>query len=245
MFYLHSRLLERAARLSDEMGGGSMTALPIIETMAGDISAYIPTNVISITDGQIYLESELFNEGMRPAVNVGLSVSRVGGSAQTKAMRKVAGRLRLDLAQYRELSVFSQFAGELESSTRESLSHGQRVTECLKQMQHKSYTGAEQIAILHTVLNNVTRAVPVRYIAQFNTEMLSYLRENGADVMETVTETGVLSDESARRIENIAQEYMELFFKTNDITPEREERDIKLDTRTRTNAPAESAGNKK
>ena len=245
VFYLHSRLLERAARLSDEMGGGSMTALPIIETMAGDISAYIPTNVISITDGQIYLESELFNEGMRPAVNVGLSVSRVGGSAQTKAMRKVAGRLRLDLAQYRELSVFSQFAGELESSTRESLSHGQRVTECLKQMQHKSYTGAEQIAILHTVLNNVTRAVPVRYIAQFNTEMLSYLRENGADVMETVTETGVLSDESARRIENIAQEYMELFFKTNDITPEREERDIKLDTRTRTNAPAESAGNKK
>ncbi len=244
VFYLHSRLLERAARLSDEMGGGSMTALPIIETMAGDISAYIPTNVISITDGQIYLESELFNEGMRPAVNVGLSVSRVGGSAQTKAMRKVAGRLRLDLAQYRELSVFSQFAGELESSTRESLSHGQRVTECLKQMQHKSYTGAEQIAILHTVLNNVTRAVPVRYIAQFNTEMLAYLRENGADVMENITETGMLSDESARKIEDMAQEYMELFFKTNDITPEREERDLKLDTRTRTNAPAESAGKK-
>lgn len=244
VFYLHSRLLERAARLSDELGGGSMTALPIIETMADDISAYIPTNVISITDGQIYLESELFNEGMRPAVNVGLSVSRVGGSAQTKAMRKVAGRLRLDLAQYRELSVFSQFAGELESSTREALSHGQRVTECLKQTQHMSYTAAEQIAILHTVLNNITRAVPVKYIAQFNNELLAYMRERGADVMDEIGRTGVLTDDAARRLEEMAREYMEIFFKTNDITPEREERDLKLDTHTRTNASAESAGKK-
>ena len=244
VFYLHSRLLERAARLSDELGGGSMTALPIIETMADDISAYIPTNVISITDGQIYLESELFNEGMRPAVNVGLSVSRVGGSAQTKAMRKVAGRLRLDLAQYRELSVFSQFAGELESSTREALSHGQRVTECLKQTQHMSYTAAEQIAILHTVLNNITRAVPVKYIAQFNNELLAHMRERGADVMDEIGRTGVLTDDAARRLEEMAREYMEIFFKTNDITPEREERDLKLDTHTRTNASAESAGKK-
>ena len=244
VFYLHSRLLERAARLSDELGGGSMTALPIIETMADDISAYIPTNVISITDGQIYLESELFNEGMRPAVNVGLSVSRVGGSAQTKAMRKVAGRLRLDLAQYRELSVFSQFAGELESSTREALSHGQRVTECLKQTQHMSYTAAEQIAILHTVLNNITRAVPVKYIAQFNNELLAHMRECGADVMDEIGRTGVLTDDAARRLEEMAREYMEIFFKTNDITPEREERDLKLDTHTRTNASAESAGKK-
>ena len=244
VFYLHSRLLERAARLSDELGGGSLTALPIIETQAGDVSAYIPTNVISITDGQIYLESELFNEGMRPAVNVGLSVSRVGGSAQTKAMRKVAGRLRLDLAQYRELSVFSQFAGELESSTREALSHGQRVTECLKQTQHMSYTAAEQIAILHTVLNNITRSVPVKYIAQFNNELLAYMRERGADVMDEIGRTGVLTDDAARRLEEMAREYMEIFFKTNDITPEREERDLKLDTHTRTNASAESAGKK-
>ena len=221
-----------------------MTALPIIETMADDISAYIPTNVISITDGQIYLESELFNEGMRPAVNVGLSVSRVGGSAQTKAMRKVAGRLRLDLAQYRELSVFSQFAGELESSTREALSHGQRVTECLKQTQHMSYTAAEQIAILHTVLNNITRAVPVKYIAQFNNELLAHMRECGADVMDEIGRTGVLTDDAAHRLEEMAREYMEIFFKTNDITPEREERDLKLDTHTRTNASAESAGKK-
>lgn len=244
IFYIHSKLLERSAKLSDALGGGSLTALPIIETLAGDISAYIPTNVISITDGQIYLESELFNEGMRPAVNVGLSVSRVGGSAQTKAMRKVAGRLRLDLAQYRELSVFSQFAGELESSTREALSHGQRVTECLKQTQHMSYTAAEQIAILHTVLNNITRAVPVKYIAQFNNELLAHMRERGADVMDEIGRTGVLTDDAARRLEEMAREYMEIFFKTNDITPEREERDLKLDTHTRTNASAESAGKK-
>lgn len=243
VFYLHSRLLERAARLSDELGGGSMTALPIIETMAGDISGYIPTNVISITDGQIYLESELFNEGMRPAVNVGLSVSRVGGSAQTRAMRKVAGRLRLDLAQYRELSVFSQFAGELEGNTREALSHGSRVTECLKQAQHKSYTAAEQIVILHTVLGNCTRAVPIEYIARFNGELLEYMRQRGADLLRDIEDSGELSETAARRVEDMARECMERFFKENGIAPEREERDLKLDTHARTNAPGAEKGN--
>ncbi len=243
VFYLHSRLLERAAKLSDELGGGSMTALPIIETMADDISAYIPTNVISITDGQIYLESELFNEGMRPAVNVGLSVSRVGGSAQTKAMRKVAGRLRLDLAQYRELSVFSQFAGELEETTRESLSHGQRVTECLKQPQHKSLGGAEQIIILHTVLENITRAVPLKHLAQFNSEFLAFVHDEGLDVLADINHTSELSEQSAQRIEALATEFMQKFFDAHNIQPEREERELKLDTRTRTNAKPE-AGNK-
>jgi F-type H+-transporting ATPase subunit alpha len=163
VFYLHSRLLERAAKLNNEKGGGSMTALPIIETMAGDISAYIPTNVISITDGQIYLESELFNAGIRPAVNVGLSVSRVGGSAQTKAMRKVAGRLRLDLAQYRELAVFAQFASDLDKATRDTLDQGAKLTETLKQPQYLALPMASQVILLFVAVNKYLIGLPLSW----------------------------------------------------------------------------------
>lgn len=207
VFYLHSRLLERAAKLSDDLGGGSMTALPIIETMAGDISAYIPTNVISITDGQIYLQSELFNAGVRPAVNVGLSVSRVGGSAQSKAMRKVAGRLRLDLAQFRELAVFAQFAGDLEKSTQQALEHGVRLTEILKQKQFKPYPVADQVILLYTVVNKHMSDIPVKNIKDFSSDFLDYMNTNYPDVRMEIQKTGVFSEENAQKIVQAVKEY--------------------------------------
>lgn len=221
VFYLHSRLLERAAKLSDDLGGGSMTALPIIETMAGDISAYIPTNVISITDGQIFLESELFNAGVRPAVNVGLSVSRVGGSAQNKAMRKVAGRLRLDLAQFRELAVFAQFAGDLEKSTQQALEHGVRLMEMLKQSQYKPYPMVNQIILLYTIINKHMVDIPVKSIKDFSTEFLVYIDTNYPEVKIEIQKTGALSDEMVEKIVQGVNEFKPVFLKLHNLVPEK------------------------
>ena len=187
VFYLHSRLLERAARLDAASGGGSLTALPIIETQAGDVSAYIPTNVISITDGQIYLETDLFNSGIRPAVNAGLSVSRVGGSAQTRAMRKVAGRLRLELAQYRALASFAQFgASDLDAATRAQLERGQRLTELLKQPQYKPQALAAQVCTMYAAVNGYMDDVPVDRVIEFNEKLLGYLETSKQDVVDTI-----------------------------------------------------------
>ena len=175
VFYLHSRLLERAAKLKKELGGGSLTALPIIETQAGDLSAYIPTNVISITDGQIFLESDLFNQGIRPAINVGNSVSRVGGSAQIKAMRQVAGSLRLDLAQYRELAAFAQFGSDLDPATQKQLNRGKRLTEILKQPQYQPLPVEKQVAIIFAATNGYLDAVPVEKLRQYEDELYRFL----------------------------------------------------------------------
>ena len=197
VFYLHSRLLERAARMDEEHGGGSLTALPIIETQAGDVSAYVPTNVISITDGQIYLESELFNAGIRPAVNAGLSVSRVGGSAQTRAMKKVAGRMRLELAQYRALAAFAQFgASDLDRATRSQLERGQRSMEVLKQAQYRPSTLAEEVAILYAVVNGYLDDLPVEGIAQFEEQLLNYLRTSKPGYGQSVAEKKDLDEDA-------------------------------------------------
>jgi F-type H+-transporting ATPase subunit alpha len=195
VFYLHSRLLERAAKLSPEKGGGSLTALPIVETMAGDISAYIPTNVISITDGQIYLETELFNAGMRPAVNVGLSVSRVGRSAQSKAMRAVSGSLRLDVAQYREMAVFAQFGADIDEATSNMLKNGERLMELLKQKQDQLFSLSAQVAILLAVSTGLFKPFDKRDIDKVRTSLLAFLYENAASVMNSIDATGKLSDE--------------------------------------------------
>ena len=187
IFYLHSRLLERAARLSADLGGGSITALPIIETQAGDVSAYIPTNVISITDGQIYLEPELFNAGIRPAVNVGLSVSRVGGAAQTRAIRRVAGRLRLDLAQYRELATFAQFGtADLDPATRAQLARGQLATEMLKQTQYQPLSLEQEVIILFAVNEGLIEDLPIERCGAFQDELLRYVAAGHAGLVETI-----------------------------------------------------------
>ena len=225
VFYLHSRLLERAAHLSKELGGGSMTALPIIETMAGDISAYIPTNVISITDGQIFLETELFNAGIRPAVNVGLSVSRVGGSAQIKAMRKVAGRLRLDLAQYRELAVFAQFASDLDQNTRETLDQGARLTETLKQPQYSPYPMASQVMLLYIAVNKYLMKIPFNYVREFGKRYLDYVDTNYPGVRLQIEKTGDLSDESINSLRAAAEAFIPIFCQQNGIKLEPEEAD--------------------
>jgi len=195
VFYLHSRLLERSAKLSAERGGGSLTALPIVETQAGDISAYIPTNVISITDGQIYLESELFNAGMRPAINVGLSVSRVGRAAQHKAMRDVSGSLRLEVAQYREMAVFAQFGADLDAATSSLLKNGEKLMELLKQKQDQLFSLSEQVAILLAVANQVFKDTDRHAVDDTRARLLSFLRENAASVMNRIDSTGVLTDE--------------------------------------------------
>jgi F-type H+-transporting ATPase subunit alpha len=186
VFYLHSRLLERAAKLSDANGGGSLTALPLIETQAGDVSAYIPTNVISITDGQIFLEADLFYSGLRPAVNVGISVSRVGGAAQTKAMRSVAGRLRLDLAQYRELEAFAQFGSELDAATQKQLARGERIVEVLKQPQYAPMRVEEQVMILYAVTNGLIDDVPTNQVRAFELGFLEYMRTQKPEIGETI-----------------------------------------------------------
>jgi F-type H+/Na+-transporting ATPase subunit alpha len=186
VFYLHSRLLERAAKLSDALGGGSMTALPIIETQAGDVSAYIPTNVISITDGQIFLEADLFNSGIRPAINAGISVSRVGGAAQTKAMKRVAGQLRLELAQFTELQAFSQFASDLDKATQAQLARGQRLQEILKQPQYSPLKVYEQVAIIYAATNGFLDDVEVKYITQFKKEFLQYITQNAQGYVDIV-----------------------------------------------------------
>ena len=203
VFYLHSRLLERAARLDDENGGGSLTALPIIETQAGDVSAYIPTNVISITDGQIYLEPELFNVGIRPAVNVGLSVSRVGGAAQTRAMRdrQVAGGMRQELAQYRELATFAQFGtGDLDAATRAQLARGQLATEALKQGQYRPLNVADQVMALFAVSSGLMEDVPMERVGDFEEQLLRHLNATHPAISQTISETGSLSDESKERL---------------------------------------------
>ena len=207
VFYLHSRLLERAAKLSTEKGGGSITALPIIETQAGDISAYIPTNVISITDGQIYLETDLFYAGNRPAVNAGLSVSRVGGKAQIKAMKKVAGRLRLDQAQYRELKAFAQFASDLDKSTREQLVRGERLTEILKQDQYKPIAVEKQVAIILAGINGLLDDLPVTAMKDFEAGLFRYLDENASDFLLQIREKGEFNEDLEKKMCDLIGKY--------------------------------------
>ncbi|MGI5883768.1 MAG: F0F1 ATP synthase subunit alpha [Candidatus Spyradocola sp.] len=207
VFYLHSRLLERAAKLSDHLGGGSMTALPIIETMAGDISAYIPTNVISITDGQIFLESELFHSGVRPAVNGGLSVSRVGGNAQTKAMRKVSGQLRLDLAQYRELAVFAQFGSDLDTATRDLLAQGEKLTELLKQDQYSPMPMQEQVVLLYVMTRGLVTQVEAKDIAQFKVDFIDFVRKHYPQILLRIEQSREVDEETENSIVHAAQEY--------------------------------------
>jgi F-type H+/Na+-transporting ATPase subunit alpha len=196
VFYCHSRLLERAAKLSDAMGKGSMTALPIIETQAGDVSAYIPTNVISITDGQVFLSSDLFNSGLRPAINVGISVSRVGGAAQTKAIKKIAGTLKLELAQFDELAAFSQFASDLDAATQQQLSRGKRLRELLKQSQFSPLILAEQVAIVYAGVKGLIDDVPVEEVVQFSRELREYLKSNKPDFISKIQTEKVLSPEA-------------------------------------------------
>jgi F-type H+-transporting ATPase subunit alpha len=199
VFYLHSRLLERACKLSDELGAGSLTALPLIETQAGDISAYIPTNVISITDGQIFLESELFFSGVRPAINVGVSVSRVGGNAQIKAMKKVAGRLRLDLAQYRELEAFAQFGSELDPQTQQTLARGERMVATLNQPQYQPWPVEEQVVAIWIGINGHLDDIPVDDVPRFQGELREYLRTEGS-IYAAIRETGDLSEEVEQKL---------------------------------------------
>jgi F-type H+-transporting ATPase subunit alpha len=211
VFYLHSRLLERSAKLSDELGGGSLTALPVIETQADDVSAYIPTNVISITDGQIFLKSDLFYSGVRPAINAGISVSRVGGNAQRRAMRKVAGRLRLDLAAYRELEAFSQFASELDAATQRQLSRGQRLVATLNQPQYEPWPFEEQVAAIWASTNGYLDDVPVPEVPRFHEELRQALRAEGS-VLKTIVESGDLSDETLEALKKAVDGFKEGFF---------------------------------
>ncbi|SHI51320.1 F0F1 ATP synthase subunit alpha [Propionispora hippei] len=211
VFYLHSRLLERAAKLSNELGGGSITALPVIETLAGDVSAYIPTNVISITDGQIFLESELFYAGVRPAINAGLSVSRVGGSAQIKAMRQVAGRLRLDLAQYRELAAFAQFGSDLDKATKALLDRGQRTMEVLKQPQYSPLPVEEQVMVIYTAVNGFLDDIPTDEISKFEAEYLKFMRANYAEVGKGIREKKVLDAEIETAMKKAIVEFKDTF----------------------------------
>ena len=208
VFYLHSRLLERSSRLSDKLGGGSITALPIIETQAGDVSAYIPTNVISITDGQIFLESNLFFSGMRPAVNVGLSVSRVGGAAQTKAMKKAAGSIRIDLAQYREMEVFTQFSSDLDDDTKEQLQYGKGLMELLKQPLCQPLDMAEQVITLWTATHKIFLNVEVKKIKETQKGMLEYFKNAHPEIIAELNETKALSDELGEKILAAAREYV-------------------------------------
>ena len=209
VFYLHSRLLERAAHLSDELGGGSMTALPIAETQAGDVSAYIPTNIISITDGQIFLESDLFFSGQRPAVNVGLSVSRVGGDAQTKAMKKAAGTLRLDLAQYREMEVFTQFSSDLDEATKRQLVYGQGLMRLLRQPQYAPLAQHKQVILLVSALGHVMQDVPLDDISRFESGLLAFMAEQDADLCRRIDVTGMLSQEDREEILRLSREFLE------------------------------------
>ncbi len=211
VFYLHSRLLERAARMNEQYGGGSLTALPIIETQAGDVSAYIPTNVISITDGQIYLETEMFNSGFRPAVNAGLSVSRVGGSAQIKAMKKIAAPIRVELAQYRELAAFSQFGSELDADTKEKLAQGERIKEVLKQPQYKPMPVQYQVIIIYVVTNKYLLDVPVEDITRFESEFFEFLDTKYPEVPNAIATEKVISDETEDTLKKAIDEFKASF----------------------------------
>ena len=207
VFYLHSRLLERAAKLSDANGGGSLTALPIIETQAGDVSAYIPTNVISITDGQIFLETELFNQGIRPAVNVGLSVSRVGSAAQTKAMKKVAGSIKLELAQYREMAAFAQFGSDLDASTQKLLNRGAKLTELLKQDQYSPLTVGEQVVSVFTGVKGYLDDVELNQIKSFEKDIIEKIKNKNPEILENIQKTGKLEDETEKSLIQIIENY--------------------------------------
>ena len=213
VFYLHSRLLERAVRMSDEYGGGSLTALPIIETQAGDVSAYIPTNVISITDGQIYLETEMFNSGFRPAVNAGLSVSRVGGAAQIKAMKKIAAPIRTELAQYRELASFAQFGSELDDDTKEKLAQGERIKEVLKQSQYSPMPVELQVIMIYVVTKKHLLDVPVDKVTEFEKEFIEFLNTNYAEVPRSIKETKEISDEADQKLQKAIKEFKDSFLK--------------------------------
>ncbi len=211
VFYLHSRLLERAARMSEEYGGGSLTALPIIETQAGDVSAYIPTNVISITDGQIYLETEMFNSGFRPAVNAGLSVSRVGGAAQIKAMKKIAAPIRTELAQYRELAAFSQFGSELDADTKEKLAQGERIKEVLKQPQYKPMPVQYQVIMIYVVTNKYLLDIPVEDITRFETEFFEFLDTKYPEVPNAIAQDKEIKDETDAKLKKAIEEFKTQF----------------------------------
>lgn len=214
VFYLHSRLLERAAKLDDKLGGGSLTALPIIETQAGDVSAYIPTNVISITDGQIFLESELFFAGQRPAVNAGISVSRVGGDAQVKAMKKVAGKIKLELAQYRELASFAQFGSELDKDTQARLAQGERLMEILKQPQYAPIRVEHQIMTIYAAVNRYLKGIPVHEISRFEKEFISFMDNSHAEVGSAIKSEGVLSEETENKLKAALEEFLQTFEKS-------------------------------
>ena len=206
VFYLHSRLLERAAKLSDEHGGGSLTALPIIETQGGDVSAYIPTNVISITDGQIFLETELFNQGIRPAINVGLSVSRVGSAAQTKAMKKVSGSMKLELAQYREMAAFAQFGSDLDASTQQLLNRGCKLTELLKQKQYSPMTVAEQVISVFCGVKGYLDDIDLKDVSDFENKIIERFKSDKPEIMNSILSSGKLEENSEKSlIEMITQ----------------------------------------
>jgi F-type H+-transporting ATPase subunit alpha len=216
VFYVHSRLLERAAKMSDELGGGSLTALPIIETQAGDVSAYIPTNVISITDGQIFLETDLFNAGIRPAVNVGISVSRVGGAAQTKAMKSIAGTLKLNLAQYREMAAFSQFGSDLDKATQEQLANGERQTEMLKQPQYAPLAMEEQVVSIYACTpqgarDSWVRALELADIGRYEVEMLDFIRTNHGDILKSISDSGKLDDDVEAKLVSALDAFKDIF----------------------------------
>ncbi len=211
VFYLHSRLLERSAKMNDANGGGSMTALPIIETQAGDVSAYIPTNVISITDGQIFLETDLFYQGIRPAINVGLSVSRVGGAAQTKAMKKVAGSIKLDLAQYREMAAFAQFGSDLDPSTQKLLARGERLTELLKQAQYSPMPVEEQVVSIFSGVNGYLDGIPASDVTRFESALLTDVRANHKDVLDSIRTTGKLEDDVTQKLHDLCKEFARTF----------------------------------
>ena len=215
VFYLHSRLLERSARLNKDFGGGSITALPIIETQAGDVSAYIPTNVISITDGQIFLESDLFFAGIRPALNVGISVSRVGGAAQTKAMKSVAGRLKLDLAQFRELAAFAQFSSDLDPNTKAQIERGKRITEVLKQPQFSPVPMEEQVIALWAVTNGHFDEIPVEKVKEAENEYVKQIRARGKKILETIKDKKELDEKIIKELEKLTTDFVKIFQKTN------------------------------
>ena len=207
VFYLHSRLLERAAKMNDENGGGSLTALPVIETQANDVSAFIPTNVISITDGQIFLETELFNQGIRPAVNVGLSVSRVGSAAQTKAMKKVAGSIKLELAQYREMAAFAQFGSDLDASTQKLLNRGSKLTELLKQNQYSPMTIAEQVVSIFTGVNGYLDDLELNQIRDFEKDLFELIKSSHSDIIESINSSGDMNDDTSIKLTSIIEEF--------------------------------------
>ena len=207
VFYLHSRLLERAAKLNDDNGGGSLTALPIIETQAGDVSAYIPTNVISITDGQIFLETELFNQGIRPAVNVGLSVSRVGSAAQTKAMKKVAGSIKLELAQYREMAAFAQFGSDLDASTQKLLNRGSKLTELLKQDQYSPMTVAEQVVTVYCGVKGYLDTIENNQIRSFEKGLLDLIKNEKPEILESIQNTGKIEENTEKLLTEVITNY--------------------------------------